>query len=280
MKYFITILLVFLVVYAIINWSSGRRKRSAPADGGNLNRSKKSKASYLKWVGGGLGWAFGGPVGAILGFAFGSIYEGMQSGDYEYRPTQRGDFSASLLILAAAVMKADEKIMRSELNYVRDFFERQFGAEEANNKILMLKEILKQEINVKEVCTQIGQFMEYPARLQLLHFLFGISAADNLYNPKEVDVVEIIAGYLGINRSDFLSIKAMFIKDLDSAYKILEISKDATDEEIKAAFRKMALKYHPDRVAQLGEDVQNAAKEKFQKLLAAYDEIKKQRGMV
>jgi DnaJ like chaperone protein len=170
--------------------------------------------------------------------------------------------------------------MRSELNYVRDFFERQFGAEEANNKILMLKEILKQEINVKEVCTQIGQFMEYPARLQLLHFLFGISAADNLYNPKEVDVVEIIAGYLGINRSDFLSIKAMFIKDLDSAYKILEISKDATDEEIKAAFRKMALKYHPDRVAQLGEDVQNAAKEKFQKLLAAYDEIKKQRGMV
>ena len=238
------------------------------------------KMRYLKWIGGGLGWAFGGPIGAILGFAFGSIYEGMQSGQYEYQPTQPADYKLSLLVLAAAVMKADERIMKSELEYVKRFFERQFGAEEANDRILMLREIIKQEINVREVCQQISHFMEYPSRLQLIHFLFGITASDNHYNEKEVELVGIIASYLGITPNDYASIKAMFIKDLDSAYKILEIPKSSTNDEVKSAFRKMALKYHPDRVAHLGQEVQKSANEKFQTLLAAYEEIKKQRGMV
>ncbi len=71
----------------------------------------------------------------------------------------------------------------------------------------------------------------------------------------------------------------MFVKDINSAYKVLEISPEATDDEVKAAYRKMAVKYHPDKVAHLGDDIQHAAKEKFQHLSAAYEEIKKQRGM-
>ncbi|NTV83288.1 MAG: DnaJ domain-containing protein [Bacteroidales bacterium] len=234
---------------------------------------------YAKWIGGGLGWAFGGPIGGILGFIFGTMVDGMQSGKFEYKPTQSGDFSVSLLVLSAAVMRADGKVMKSELDYVRQFFARQFGPEIASNRIQMLQEILKQDFNLPEVCQQIGQHMDYPAKLQLLHYLLGICAVDNHYNPKEVEMVDVIAGYLGIDRKDYESIRAMFVKDIDSAYKVLEITPEATDEEVKAAYRKMAVKYHPDKVEHLGPEVQNSAKEKFQQLQAAYEEIKKRRGM-
>jgi DnaJ like chaperone protein len=237
------------------------------------------KMGYAKWIGGGLGWAFGGPIGGILGFIFGTMVDGMQSGKFEYKPTQSGDFSVSLLVLSAAVMRADGKVLKSELDYVRNFFINQFGLEIANNRIQMLQQILKQDFNLPEVCLQIRQYMEYPSRLQLLHYLFGLSSADGQYSPQEVEIIGQIAGYLGIERKDYESIRAMFVKDLNSAYKVLEISPEATVDEVKGAYRKMAIKYHPDKVAHLGDDIQSAAKEKFQQLSAAYEEIKKQRGM-
>lgn len=253
-----------------------------------------TKKSYGKWIGGGLGWALGGPIGGILGFIFGSMYDGMQSGQYAYNTfqqsgtqghpyqetqTQQGDFSVSLLILAATVMKADNRIMKSELNYVRSFFIQQFGIDNANKNIKLLNEILKQNINILDVCLQVRHYMGYAARLQLLHFLFGISLADDQLHSKEIDAIDQISRYLDIDRSDFLSIKAMFIKDNGSAYQILEVSPNATDEEVKKAYRSMAAKYHPDKVSHLGEDIKNAAKEKFQKLNTAYTQIKKQRGI-
>jgi DnaJ like chaperone protein len=253
-----------------------------------------NKKSYGKWIGGGLGWAFGGPIGGILGFVFGSMYDGMQSGKYAqgtgggfgsrtqehpYTQTQRGDFSASLLVLAAAVMKADERVMKSELEYVRAFFSKQFGAEQASESVKLLKEILNQNINLLDVCLQIKHYMDYSSRLQLLHFLFGISMADGHVHQKEIDIIDQISRYLDLDRSDFLSIKAMFAKDTNAAYQILEITKEASDDEVKKAYRAMAVKYHPDKVAHLGEDIKKAAEEKLQNLNVAYDEIKKQRGI-
>lgn len=235
---------------------------------------------FGKWIGGGLGWAFGGPIGAILGFVVGSVIDNIQISTSVIRPpTQQGDFVASLLVLAGAVMKADGKVVKSELDYVRSFFLHQFGEAGTQQYIVMLRDILKQDIPVADVCHQIRDYMEYPARLQLLHFLFGISSADGQVHPSEVAVITEIADLLGIRQPDFVSIRSMFVKDVDSAYKILEISADATDEELKKAYRRMAVKYHPDKVANLGSEVQKAAQEKFQKLNAAYEEIKKQRGM-
>lgn len=277
MKYLITIALILIILYQIgsLDWGSGEKKTKKQKP----KESDMAKMRYAKWIGGGLGWAFGGPIGGILGFVFGSMVDGMQSGKFEYKPTQSGDFSVSLLVLSAAVMRADGKVMKSELDYVRSFFIRQFGVEVANNRIQMLQEILKQDFKLPEVCMQIRQYMEYPARLQLLHYLFGICAVDNNYNPKEVEMVGVISGYLGIDRQDYESIRAMFVKDIDSAYKVLEITPEASDEEVKAAYRKMAVKYHPDKVEHLGPDIQNSAKEKFQQLQAAYEEIKKRRGI-
>jgi DnaJ like chaperone protein len=185
----------------------------------------------------------------------------------------------SLLVLSAAVMKADKQVLKSELDYVKRFFLNQFGEDETERLILMLKEILKQEINLREVSVQIGQYMDYPSKLQLLHYLFGIASADGQYHADEVAVIEQAAAYMGISSADLNSIRAMFVKDINNAYDILEITPEATNEEVKKAYRRLAVEYHPDKVSHLGDDIRKSATEKFQKLVAAYEQIKKQRGM-
>ncbi|MBN2173563.1 MAG: TerB family tellurite resistance protein [Bacteroidales bacterium] len=250
-------------------------------------------AKYGKWVGLGLGWALGGPIGGLLGLVFGSMYDGMQGGVFEYQgaqghpygapagttKTRPGDFAASLIVLSAAIMKADGKVLKSELDYVKQFFVRQFGEQLAKENMLVLRELLKQNINVQEIAQQIRLYMDSASKLQLLHFLFGISSADGHVHTSEVDEIRRISNFLGIRSAEFESIKAMFYKDVYSAYKILETTPDANEDELKKAYRKMATKYHPDKVSHLGEEFQKAAKEKFQEVQAAYEQIKKERGM-
>lgn len=243
------------------------------------NNQRRRNRNYGKWIGGGLGWAFGGPLGAIIGFAIGSAF-GKNSNTEEYigGTTQQRDFNVSLLVLSAAVMKADGSVKKSELDYVKRFFLTNFGQERAEKYILMLREILKQDIKVYDVSQQIGRFMDYSSKLQLLHYLFGIASADGSTHENEVDVISVIAKYMGISSTDFQSIKAMFVQDVDSSYKILGIEPTATDDEVKKAYREMAKKYHPDKVAYLGEDVRKSAEQKLQEVNEAYDKIRKQRG--
>ncbi len=238
-----------------------------------------AKIKFGKWLGGGLGWALGGPLGGIIGFALGSAFDGSETLNTENNQgTSNGDFAMSLLVLSAAVMKSDGKMLKSELDFVKDFFTKQFGRENAAQQILMLKEILKKEIPLFDVCNQIKQHMPHAQRIQIVHYLFGISQADGHVHELELKTIETISNYLGLNSADFNSLKAMYFRDVNSDYKILEIEPEATTEEIKKAYRKVAIKFHPDKVASLGEDVQKAAKEKFQKVLEAYENIKKQRG--
>ncbi|MCH2215745.1 MAG: TerB family tellurite resistance protein [Flavobacteriales bacterium] len=246
---------------------------------------------YAKWIGGGLGWAFGGPLGGILGFAIGSMVDGasnVETGDTNQTRTRRqtsygyttaNDFVLSLLVLSAAVMKADGKVMKSELEYTRKFLESQFGTRKAQDQILLLRDVLNQHLDVRAVCLQIKQNMQHPLRLQLLHYVLGLANADGSIDTSEMRVIENMASYLGISQKDFQSIRAMFGQDTESAYKILEIEEKATEADIKKAYRKMAVKYHPDKVNHLGEEFQKAAKEKFQKVQEAYETIKKQRNI-
>lgn len=244
-------------------------------------------AGFSKWIGGGLGWAFGGPLGAMLGFAVGSMIDRASTevdtqfvnDDPRRNRTQTGDFSASLIVLAAAVMKADGKVVKSELNYVKAFFVRHFGEAKTKELLPLLKKVLDQQIDIHGIGQQIRMNMLQADRLQLLHFLFGVAGADGTYTNSEVIVLEQIASAMGINSYDFQSIRAMFIKETEGDYKILEIDKSATDDEIKKAYRKMAVRFHPDKVAHLGDDVKKEAEKKFVKLQEAYENIKKQRGM-
>jgi DnaJ like chaperone protein len=236
---------------------------------------------FTKWIAGGLGWAFLGPIGGIMGFVLGSIVDEAQGQKTTsgYSMTTTGSFVTSLLVLVAAVMKADEKLMRSELDYVKDYFVRNFGQESAEEAIHMLRDILKQNIPIEEVTQQIRNNLDYSSRLQLLHFLFGVAAADGRVDQKEQNTIENIATRLGLSDKDIQSIKSMFIEDTDYAYRILEVDPSASDQEVKKAYRQMANKYHPDKVSHLGEDFQKAANQKFQKVNEAYEKIRKERDM-
>ena len=279
----IVIIIIGFFIYSLMKaFTKSGSQGSKPNTGGNDSNpgaGSGSGTNYGKWIGGGLGWAFGGPLGAILGFGLGSMFGNNSETQNPYRNSARGDFSMSLLVLSAAVMKADGKVVKSELDYVKNFFLSQFGFEETERLILIMRNVLQQDINVRDVSTQIGQYMDYSSKLQLVHYLFGIASADGQYHESEVNVIEEIARFMSIRTADFSSIRAMFVKNINSAYDILEIVPDATNDEVKKAYRRLAVEYHPDKVAHLGEDIRKSATEKFQTLNAAYDQIKKQRGM-
>lgn len=260
--------------------------------------------SFAKWIGGALGWSFGGPIGAIIGLALGSFLDNASKGNRDpllgdrqtdrrqYDPyrqrqartrsqepqTQSGDFEVSLLILASIVIKADGKQDQRELDFVRQQFTNMYGKERANHAFELFKRINKQHISKRKVCSQIRQMMDHPSRLQLLHFLFGIAKADGFVTEEELKQIYTISGYLGINNRDYESIKAMFYNSSSNAYKILEIDKSVSDEDVKKAYRKMAKKYHPDRVQHLGEEHHKGAEEKFRQVQEAYEHIQQERG--
>lgn len=247
---------------------------------------------YAKWIGGALGWTLGGPIGAILGYAFGSMMsdnslsmEGQQhrqvphGGGPRRRQTGSGDFAASLIVLSAAVMKADGKVLKSELDYVRRFFVSNFGQTQSERYILTLREVLKQDVDGRAVCRQIQALMEHSKRLLLLQYLYGIAQADGHVDPSEVEVIRNMAAWLGISDKDRKSIEAAFYTDVASHYAVLEIDESASDAEVKKAYRRMAVKFHPDKVGDMGEDYRKQARSRFDRIQEAYEAIKKQRGM-
>lgn len=241
-------------------------------------------AGFGKWLGGGLGFLLGGgPIGAIIGFAIGSMFDspsGVKSAESR-AATAQNDFKVSLLVLIACVMKADGRIQKSELAVVKRFLVANFGEEGALEALQILKNMLEQDIDVDQVATQINQFMNYSAKLQLIHLLFDIALSDGTVHPDEQAVIERIAAIFRISGADFESLKAPYFKNTDPtwAYKALEIEPTASEDEIKKAYRRMAMKFHPDKVNNLGEEMKKSATEKFRTINEAYETIKKSRGI-
>ena len=237
-----------------------------------------------KWIVGALGWAMFGPIGGILGYYFASRVEKLAeatvvySEDQTWNQGQRNSFLMSLLVLSASVIKADGKTTSQELSTLRSFFTSNFGAQAGGEAEEIVRELLTKNYNLYEVCGQIRSCMDYSQRLQLYHYLVSLGACDGLHQ-REVDILETIATYIGLSKAEVDSIFAQFRPNNDSNYRILEIEPSATDEEVKKAYRKMAIKYHPDKVATLGEDVQKAAEEKFKAVNHAYEAICKERGI-
>jgi len=214
-----------------------------------------------KWLGLGAGWIFAGPIGGIIGLAIGAIIDGnVQVKTNINGRTTINDFAVSLIVLIAAVMKADGKIMKSEVDYVKSFLTKTFGEQAAGELTIMLRDILKQDIVIDDVCTQIATHLDYSSKLEMIHLLYGVSKADGILHPDEVSLIEQIATRLGVTATDYKSIKAMFIEETDSAYKTLGLDNTATIEEIKKAYKRLAIEHHPDKVSYLGEEVQTLPK--------------------
>lgn len=233
----------------------------------------------IKWVASIFGFIMGGGIfGGIIGYGVGSLLEKLVKKEYN-QGEERGDFTMALLILSAAIMKADGKIMKSELSFVKSFLIKNFGEDSARNKLDILRQLLDKEIDLYQACEKIRLSITYSSKLQLVHYLFGIACADGLCSEVEKNLISRIANLIGLSIADYKTIEAMYFEQTDSAYIILQISKEASDEEVKKAYKRMCIKYHPDKVASLGEQAQQAAKEKFQEITNAYEKIKKERGI-
>lgn len=250
-------------------------------------------AGFTKWITGGLGFVLGGPIGGLIGFAIGSLIDGsaqlVNYGEYQeqtrrgtnpYSRTAEGDFKMSLLVLIACVMKADGSPKKQELDVAKRFLLANFGEDGALEALQILKNLLRQDINDVEVARQINYAMNYASKLELIHLLFEIAYADGAENQYELTVIQRISWNLGVSNLDFDALKAPYnrTKDVNWAYAALELKPDATDDEIKKAYRAMAKKYHPDTVANLGEEIKKKATEKFRSVNEAYEELKKTRG--
>ena len=127
---------------------------------------------------------------------------------------------------------------------------------------------------------QIRQQLDYSSRLEMMHLLFGLANADSHVNEDELNLLKRIGDYINISNADFVSMQAMFVKNKKAAYQILEIEVSVNDEEVKKAYRKMAMKYHPDKVHHLGPEFQKDAQDKFRKINEAYETIKKERNII
>lgn len=242
----------------------------------------------IRWILAFLGFVIFRFPGGVIGYLIGYYLDQMQitttrSGSgigTERSSVSPADFELNLLSLASLVIKADGKVSQKELDYVRMYFVQAYGKDRANATFRMFNEVIKKrEVNAQNICNYLRQRTRYEARLQIIHFLFSVADADGYVSPLEVDRIRSIGNYLAIRLADFESIKAMFFKSADSAYTILEIEKSATDNEVKAAYRNMVKKYHPDKLQHMDEAYQKGAEAKFRKVQEAYEQIQKERGM-
>ena len=257
---------------------------------------------FGKWIGGIVGFMAAGPLGALAGYAIGSMLENNDESNYSgggyggrtyENPAygQRNSFLFSMLVMASYIIKADGKVMHSEMEFVRQFLRVNFGeaaVAEGNQILLNLFEQRKQmdannpqafKNTIYECGMQIHQNMGYEERLQLLSFLAKIAQSDGSVCQAEIEALKEVATAMGMSAQEVESMLNLGGNTLEQAYKVLEIEPTATDDEVKAAYRKLALKHHPDRVATLGEDVKKAAEEKFQQINNAKEMIYKARGM-
>jgi DnaJ like chaperone protein len=234
-----------------------------------------------------IGYAIYRFAGAIIGFVLGSLIDNFNSKSKTFHtsfgPSKQEvspeDFELNLLSLASLVIKSDGNVNQTELDYVRQYFVQAYGRDRANATFKVFNEVIKnREISAQNICNLLRQRTRYESRLQILHFLFSIANADGSVSTAEVNEIQRIAGYLGVYARDFESIKAMFFKNPDSAYKILEIETTASVSEIKSAYRTMAKKYHPDKLQHMDEVYQKGAQEKFTKVREAYEQLQKERG--
>jgi len=243
----------------------------------------------LKWVGAFIGFFFRGFFGALAGYLIGSLLDLMFmpkrnqrsfGGYFQNRQgVSPGDFELNLLSLASLVIKADGNVSQKELDYVRGYFVQAYGKERANATFKTFNEVIKKrQVSATNICQFLKPRLRYEVRLQIIHFLFNIAQADGRITDKEINKINEIAGYFSIGYRDFESIKAMFIKSADEAYKILEIDENASEAEIKKAYRKMVKKYHPDKLQNMDEAYQKGAKEKFNKVRDAYEQLQREKG--
>jgi DnaJ like chaperone protein len=244
-----------------------------------------------KIVGGTAGFALGGPLGALLGGIAGHAVDRRQeqvaapSGERRGRigeETKRIAFTIAIIALGAKMAKADGVVTSDEVQAFKEVFQIPKGEEHNVGRVFDLakRDSRGFEAYAKQVATM---FRAQPAVLEdLLDGLFHIARADNVYDPKEDEFLGRVAQIFGFSDADFARIREGHVgSDKSDPYTIIGVSRDSTNDAIKAQYRKLIREHHPDKLMAQGmpQEFIDVATEKLATINDAYDRIEKERGL-
>jgi len=244
-----------------------------------------------------------GPFGAIFGGLIGHLFDRAVE-DRQLPGSRRGprlgsdpwaqgpvdavsqaqvNFLTCLTGLSLAVAETDGAVRVSHLTAMKDFFRRNFSFPSVDQELLqrLIDEMYanRHRIDVPGLCAYYVGVSTSEGRVLLLRLLFQIALSDPLgVSSGEEERIRRISLLLGMEDGVFRRVRAEFVGNGQAAWEVLGVSPESDVEEIKAAYRQMALQNHPDRVANLGPEFVRIAEEKFKAVQEAYEEIRRQRG--
>ena len=248
-----------------------------------------------KLIGALLG-SLAGPMGTILGGLVGHLYDrATEEREASVRIGRRSrsigdsisaaqlDFLTSLIGLSIAVANADRHVRASQIEALKVFFRQNFPYSEDDHRVIraVIDEtfVNRDRLDVDALASYYRISSSPAGRLLLLRLLFKIAEADKRgVSEAEEQLIRRIAAALRIDAASYRSVAAEFKQEKNQAYSILGVSADASNDQIRSAYRKLAAQHHPDKVANLGEEFTRVAEEKFKLINKAYREIRAQRS--
>lgn len=236
-------------------------------------------AKYEKWLGAGIGMAMGGPIGGLVGFIAGSMFGGgSKQPKQQVNPLEISEFEVNMLVLASHLVKIDGHVNLQELNFVSSFMNAHFGDENNRERDRVFNHCLQKEYDLNIVCDQLRNYYTHSTRVQVIHFMLDLADADGELNETENYFIFRIAGYINVHDADYRKLKKERGGYVSTEYDLLGVKPSDSFEEIKIVYRKLVLKYHPDRNISLGEQERKQLSAKFQLIQEAFEKIRMERG--
>jgi len=220
----------------------------------------------------------------FFGFWGFSYYIKRKVSEYEQSQTESHNHFVSLLVnILVRVAGEDGDVSKAEINTILNFFRTRLHY--SQSQIFWVKELCKEaQHNTEPLDDLLSQFREsfaYEPRLILVDLIYQVLFSQPSVSEKEKELAQYIADFLGIAAYDQQSIRGRYYSqfhrqasDENRYYEILGLQPGASPEEIKKAYRKLSMQYHPDKVMHLGEEFQQVAEEKMKELNAAYQYLK------
>ncbi len=236
-----------------------------------------------KILGGAAGFALGGPLGALIGAVAGHAVDKMRTpsdGDTE-DATKRIAFTIAVIALGAKMAKADGQVTRDEVDAFKRVF--RIPPEEAKNIGRVFDQARRDVRGFEPYAQQVARmFANNPAVLEeLLDGLFHIARADGQVSAEEMAYLQQVSEIFGLDTTRWERVRAGNMEPGQSSpYEILGVPHDATNSEIKTAYRKLVRENHPDHLIAQGmpQEFIDLANEKLATINTAYDNIQQSRG--